>query len=187
MVDVLSAPQPRLCTDSIGLEAGPTEIPMRWFRGPRTREGKQRNSQNATSHGAYAGSVHPVRSGALAENSAEVEALIEAIATAKKPRDAIEREVACQIANALLGQRLAGRLEAQSRVCQRREIQKHCSHVTALSDPSALFPAMWVEFAIQQLASRRANSLLSCDQTILGEHGVGEPLGAPGAEPGGLR
>ncbi len=155
--------------------------------GPRTREGKQTSSQNATSHGAYAGSVHPVRSGALAENPAEVEALFDAIVTAKNPRDAIEREVACQIANALLRHRRAGRLEAQSRVCQRREIQKLCSHLTALSDPSALFPAMWVEFATQQLVSRRANSLLSCDQTILCEQGVGEPLGLPGAEPGGLR
>ena len=94
--------------------------------GPRTREGKQTSSQNATSHGAYARSVHPVRSGALAENSAEVEALIETIVTAKNPRDAIEREVACQIANALLRHRRAGRLEAYGLA--------HCSQVDARLD-----------------------------------------------------
>ena len=70
--------------------------------GPRTRDGKQTSSQNAMSHGAYAGSVHPVRSGPLAENSAQVEAFIDAMVTAKNPRDEIEREIACQIANALL-------------------------------------------------------------------------------------
>ncbi len=154
--------------------------------GPRTRDGKQTSSQNATSHGAYAGSVHPVRSGALAENPPKSKPSLRPWLR-RNPRDEIEREIACQIANALLRHRRAGRLEAQSRVCQRREIQKLCSHLTALSDPSALFPAMWVEFATQQLVSRRANSLLSCDQTILCEQGVGEPLGLPGAEPGGLR
>ena len=89
--------------------------------GPRTPEGKQTSSQNATSHGAYARSVHPVRSGALAENPAEVEALFEAIVRAKNPQDAIEREVACQIANALLRHRRAGRLEAYGLA--------HCSQV----------------------------------------------------------
>ncbi len=94
--------------------------------GPRTPEGKQTSSQNATSHGAYAGSVHPVRSGALAENPAEVEAFIEAMVTAKNPRDEIEREIACQIANALLRHRRAGRLEAYELA--------HCSQVDARLD-----------------------------------------------------
>ncbi|MBA2445674.1 MAG: hypothetical protein H0V49_10125 [Nocardioidaceae bacterium] len=80
--------------------------------GPRTPEGKQTSSQNAMSHGAHARSVHPVRSGALAENPVKIEAFIAAIVTAKTPRDEIEREVACQIANTLLRHRRAGRLEA---------------------------------------------------------------------------
>ena len=94
--------------------------------GPRTREGKQTSSQNATSHGAYAGSVHPVRSGALAENPAEVEAFIAAMVRAKNPRDEIEHEIACQIANALLRHRRAGRLEANGLA--------HCSQVDARLD-----------------------------------------------------
>lgn len=80
--------------------------------GPRTPEGRQTSSQNATSHGAYARSGHPITSGALAEAPAEVEAFIATIVTAKRPRDEIEGEVASQIANTLLRHRRAGRLEA---------------------------------------------------------------------------
>lgn len=90
--------------------------------GPRTKQGKGASSRNASSHGGYAKVINPIRSGALAEDPADVEAFVEAIVTAKKSRDELELEIASQIANALLRHRRAGRLEAYGLA--------HCSRVS---------------------------------------------------------
>jgi hypothetical protein len=94
--------------------------------GPRTPEGKQASSRNAMVHGAHARSVHAITGGALVENPDEVEAFIAAIVGAKNPRDEMEHEIACQIANALLRHRRAGRLEAYGLA--------HCSQVDERHD-----------------------------------------------------
>ncbi len=133
--------------------------------GPRTGEGKQTSSQNAMSHGAHARSVHPVRSGALAENPADVEAFIAAMVTAKNPRDAIEREIAGQIANALLRHRRAGRLEAYGLA--------HCSQVDARLD-AAIYTAELLGDVLQGTSPKAE----ACFRSLVGfvRHKMGATL-----------
>lgn len=82
--------------------------------GPRTPQGKERSSMNATSHGCYSTRALAIPRGALAEDPAQIEAFTTSIVTDLAPRDALEAAVADQIAVLLLRARRLGAWEAEA-------------------------------------------------------------------------
>lgn len=66
--------------------------------GPRSAEGKQQSSRNATTHGVYA-RAYAIPRGVLAEDGDEVESFFEGLVEALGPRDALEQVVARRIAS----------------------------------------------------------------------------------------
>ena len=80
--------------------------------GPKSTAGKAVSSQNAVTHGGYAGRLFPVERGPFAEDPDEFSEFVNDIVDALDPRDPIEREEAVQIALAYIRRRRAARYEA---------------------------------------------------------------------------
>ena len=64
--------------------------------GPRTKEGKEKSSQNAMKDGIFATRARPVLRGPFAEDESEFYERLEELTMAQGPRDAIEHAIAVQ-------------------------------------------------------------------------------------------
>lgn len=79
--------------------------------GPRTEEGKQRSSQNATTHGAFATKRRVITRGSMAEDPAEVDGFLVSLHEAYAPQGAVEQRAVDQILMLLLQLRRLDRYE----------------------------------------------------------------------------
>jgi hypothetical protein len=79
--------------------------------GPRTEEGKQRSSQNATTHGVFATRRRVITRGSMAEDPAEVDAFLVSLHEAYAPQGAVEQRAVDQILMLLLQLRRLDRYE----------------------------------------------------------------------------
>lgn len=76
--------------------------------GPTSKSGKANSSQNGIKHGVFSTSLEPLRTGEFYEDEDEFAERVDGIVESLRPRDAIEREVATQIAGVQIKK---GRLE----------------------------------------------------------------------------
>ena len=70
--------------------------------GPRTEEGKERSSMNATKHGCYSERSYAIPSGPLAEDPEEIQRFLDDIVADLDPRTLLERTLAQQLAQCFL-------------------------------------------------------------------------------------
>lgn len=70
--------------------------------GPRTEEGKQRSSQNATTHGVFAAKRRVITRGSMAEDPTEVDGFLVSLLEAYAPQGAVEQRAVDQILMLLL-------------------------------------------------------------------------------------
>lgn len=86
--------------------------------GPKSVEGRQRSSQNSTTHGCWALTLYPIRSGMLREDDCEFTTFVEEVIMGLAPRDVLEHEQAKRVALAYVCLRRTDRLEAEYLVAE---------------------------------------------------------------------